>query len=71
MNAFERRSRKCRAVESPHTDIVVVTYAPSPRTVRWVLNGDLPWRRIVRNDGTVAKPRQLSMLRDEGFEILQ
>ena len=53
-------------------DIAALADAPSPRIVGWVLKedgGDLPWHRIVRTDGTVAKPRQLPMLRDEGLEI--
>jgi len=53
-------------------DIARMAEAPSPRIVGWVLKedgGDLPWHRIVRTDGSVAKPRQLPMLRDEGLEI--
>lgn len=53
-------------------DIAALADAPSPRTVGWVLRedgGDLPWQRIVRADGSVAKPEQLPMLRDEGLEI--
>ena len=53
-------------------DIAKMAEAPSPRIVGWVLKedgGDLPWHRIVRTDGTVAKPQQLPMLRDEGLDI--
>jgi alkylated DNA nucleotide flippase Atl1 len=53
-------------------DIAKMADAPSPRIVGWVLKedgGDLPWHRIVRTDGSVAKPRQLPMLREEGLEI--
>ena len=53
-------------------DIAALAEAPSPRIVGWVLRedgDDLPWHRIVRTDGTVAKPQQLTMLRAEGLEI--
>ena len=50
-------------------DIAALAGAPTPRIVGWVLKedgGDLPWHRIVRNDGTVAKPEQFGLLRAEG-----
>lgn len=53
-------------------DIAALAGASTPRIVGWVLKedgGDLPWHRIVRNDGTVAKPQQFDLLRDEGLEI--
>lgn len=53
-------------------DIAALAGASTPRIVGWVLKedgGDLPWHRIVRNDGSVAKPQQFDMLRDEGLQI--
>ena len=53
-------------------DIADLAGASTPRIVGWVLKEDgfdLPWHRIVRTDGTVAKPHQLPRLRDEGLEI--
>lgn len=53
-------------------DIAALAGASNPRFVGRVLKEDgfdLPWHRIVRTDGTVAKPHQLPRLRDEGLEI--
>lgn len=65
-------SRVPRGRVASYGDIAAMTDAPSPRIIGWVLRedgGDLPWQRIVRTDGTVAKPQQLPMLREEGLEI--
>lgn len=65
-------ARVPRGRVASYGDIAAMTDAPSPRIVGWVLKedgGDLPWQRIVRTDGTVAKPQQLPMLRGEGLEI--
>ena len=65
-------ARVPRGRVASYGDIAAMTGAPSPRIVGWVLKedgADLPWQRIVRTDGTVAKPQQLPMLRDEGLEI--
>lgn len=61
-----------RGKVAAYGDIARLAGAPSPRIVGWVLRedgGDLPWHRIVRTNGTVAKPQQLGMLREEGLEI--
>lgn len=53
-------------------DIAQLAGAPTPRIIGWVLKedgSDLPWHRIVRTDGSVAKPQQLPRLREEGLEI--
>lgn len=53
-------------------DIAALAGASNPRIVGWVLKEDgfdLPWHRIVRTDGTVAKPEQLAHLRQEGLTI--
>ncbi|GAA2034165.1 MGMT family protein [Yaniella flava] len=53
-------------------DIAELAGASTPRIIGWVLKedgADLPWHRIVRTDGSVAKPQQLAYLRDEGLDI--
>lgn len=65
-------ARVPRGRVASYGDIAALAGAPTPRIVGWVLRedgADLPWQRIVRTDGTVAKPEQLGMLRDEGLEI--
>lgn len=61
-----------RGKVASYGDIAAMSGAPSPRIIGWVLKedgADLPWHRIVRADGTVAKPQQLPMLRNEGLDI--
>jgi alkylated DNA nucleotide flippase Atl1 len=49
-------------------------YPSAPRIVGRILattNESLPWHRVVRSDGTVAKgTRQLTLLRREGVPLL-